>query len=94
MRPIHLQMKRSLALALAAVTLFFGACGGGGDAVAPTPTPTPQPSYRPGEAPAYQNGGPILGPGGKARNTVDQLDEIQRQQEQNTGGGAYSPTEP
>ncbi len=80
-----------LALACAAAALAFAACGGNDTAAS---TPSPAPSYRPGEAPAYQKGGSILGPAGKARNTVDQLDEIQRQQEQNTGGGSLSPPGP
>jgi hypothetical protein len=91
MRPIQHQMKRLVALACAAAALALPACGGNDTAAS---TPTPAPSYRPGEAPAYQNGGSILGPGGKARNTVDQLDQIQQQREQDSGGGAYSPTEP
>ncbi len=92
MGPNPLQMKRSFAIACTAVALAFAGCGGGDETAASTPTP--RPSYRPGEAPAYQNGGTILGPGGKARNTVDQLDQIQQQREQDSGGGAYSPTEP
>jgi hypothetical protein len=89
---MHQQMRTILALACAAVALTFAACGGNDTAATTTPTPTV--SYRPGEAPAYQKGGPIFGPAGKARNTVDQLDEIQRQQEQNTGGGSLTPPQP
>ena len=85
-----LGMKRIVALACAAVALALAGCGSN-EAAAPTPSPTP--SYRPGEAPAYQEPGTILTPGGKARNTVDQLDQIQQDREQQTGGGAYSPSE-
>lgn len=88
--PIHKTMKRSLALAFAAIAFSFAGCGGEKTVAS---TPTPAPSYRPGEAPAYQGGG-ILGPAGKARNTVDQLDQQQQQREQDSGGGALTPPQP
>lgn len=81
-------MRRLVTFVCVSVALGFAGCGGDDSAV--NPNSTPFPSYEPGAAPAYQNGG-ILGPAGKARNTVDQLDNLQQQQEANTGGGALVP---
>ncbi|MCA1831054.1 MAG: hypothetical protein LC663_06035 [Actinobacteria bacterium] len=69
-------MKRLLALVLAAIGLSFAACGGGSDSSAPTPAPTlvQHPKTR------------ILQPAGRARDTVNQLNQEQQQEEQQTGG--------
>jgi hypothetical protein len=79
-------MRRWIAASCLVVALGFTSCGDD----EPTAQPSPTVSYRPGEAPAYQKGG-ILGPAGRARNTVDQLDQQQQQDEANTGGGALVP---
>lgn len=68
-------------MAAAVVLVLAVACGDD----PPAATPTPSPSYAPGGAPAYDGGG-ILGPAGDARDTVDQLDEMQRERERRTGG--------
>jgi hypothetical protein len=79
-------MERRLALACLVVALGCGACGDDDPAAQPTPIV----SYAPGAAPAYQQGG-ILAPAGRARDTVDQLDQQQQQTEAGTGGGALGP---
>jgi hypothetical protein len=65
-------------LVVAAIVLTVPACGGGSHA-APSPAPTAQ--LRTG----------ILAPAGRARDTVNQLNNLQNQQEQQTGGGNYNP---
>jgi hypothetical protein len=75
-------MRRVIAGICLLIASLSGACGDD----EPEAQPTPTVSYRPGEAPAYQKGG-ILGPAGRARDTVDQLDQHQQQTEADTGGG-------
>lgn len=77
-------MRKLLALTCVVLGLGLPACGGGDD---PEPMPTPIPTYEPGAAPAYQNDSNILGPAGDARNTVDQLDDLQERTENQTEYG-------
>jgi hypothetical protein len=65
-------MRKQL-LALAFVAVSFAACSGGNDQTASTPTPVAT------IAPAATSGvaGRIIGPAGKAQDTVDQLNDLQ-----------------
>ena len=72
-------MKRILALVCAAACLTFvgSACGGDSDSTASTPAPTLVDNPKTG----------ILQPADRARDTVNQLNQQQRNTEQQTGGG-------
>ena len=78
------RMRRFVAAASLAVAALTASCGND----PPAATPTPAVSYAPGAAPAYQNGNNILGPAGDARDTVDQLNDMQEGTSNQTGGGA------
>jgi len=75
-------MKRVFAFVLVALALSFSACGGGGSSTAAT-TPAPTLVAHP------QSG--LLKPAGKARDTVNQLNQQQNQEEQQTGGAYTTP---
>ena len=72
-------MKRVFAFVLVALALSFPACGGGGSSTAGT---TPAPTLV-----AHPKSG-LLQPAGKARDTINQLNQLQNQQEQQTGGSS------
>ena len=65
-------------LSCAAVLLTTTSCGGD---PAATATPSPQHSVPPG----------VIAPVDKARDTVDQLNQLQNRTEQLTGGSGYAP---
>jgi ABC-type glycerol-3-phosphate transport system substrate-binding protein len=67
---------RKLIAACAVFVALASACGGG-DQAASTPTP----------AATSPVTGQIMGPAEKARDTVDQLNDLQNRTEQQTGGG-------
>jgi hypothetical protein len=71
-------MKRFVLLACAAATIVTAGCGGD---PAAAPSPTPAHSVPPG----------VIAPVDKARNTVDQLNDLQNRTEQQTGGSGYTP---
>jgi len=71
-------MKRLFLLACAVVAILTGACGGD---PAAAPSPTPVHTVPPG----------VIAPVDKARNTVDQLNQLQNRTEQQTGGSGYTP---
>ena len=71
-----------LALAVVTSALVLGACGGGGSPSGSPATTAPAP----GSGVKAGAGGSIGGPVNTARQTVDQLNQQQRQEEQQTGG--------
>ena len=70
-------MKRFVLL-VCAVAAIATACGGD---PAAAPSPTPVHTVPPG----------VIAPVDKARNTVDQLNQLQNRTEQQTGGSGYAP---
>ena len=74
-------MKRLVMLACAAALVTMTSCGGD-----PVASATPSPSA----VPNVPSG--VIAPVDKARDTVDQLNQLQNRTEQQTGGGAgYTP---
>lgn len=72
-------MKRLIASAV--IALACAACGGGGSSSAPTPAPTLVQNPKSG----------LLQHAGKARDTVNNLNQQQNQMDQQTGGGSTYP---
>lgn len=68
-------IRRVVVASAAVVALALPGCGGEEEA-SPTPTPTTE-------------GGGIRGPADKARDTVDELNEQQRERERQTGDYDY-----
>ena len=71
-------MKRFVLLACAVAAIATAGCGGD---PAAAPSPTPVHTVPPG----------VIAPVDKARNTVDQLNDLQNRTEQQTGGSDYAP---
>jgi ABC-type glycerol-3-phosphate transport system substrate-binding protein len=65
---------RKLLAATAIAAMLFAACGGD-DQAATTPAPTG----------THEITGRIMGPAGDAQDTVDKLNDLQEQQERDTG---------